>query len=89
MSASRHSIVSGSTKEFPPFRLDTVNECLWRHRGRRLLSCPLPMPNTARKPTFHQNNTPRSRLRSPNSLVCDCWNVEFELIDECKRFVWS
>ena len=32
MSAARHSIVSGSTKEFPPFRLDTVNECLWRHQ---------------------------------------------------------
>ena len=32
MSAARHSIVSRSTKEFPPFRLDTVNECLWRHR---------------------------------------------------------
>src|SRR5271157_3659541 len=32
MSAARHSIVRGSTKEFPPFRLDTVNECLWRHQ---------------------------------------------------------
>src|SRR5207237_9565780 len=21
-----------SMKEFPPFRLDTVNQCLWRHR---------------------------------------------------------
>jgi predicted ATPase len=25
-------MVSASTKEFPPFRLDTVNECLWRNR---------------------------------------------------------
>ena len=32
MSAAHPSMVSGSTKEFPPFRLDTVNECLWRHR---------------------------------------------------------
>ena len=22
-------------KEFPPFRLDTVNQCLWRHRDKR------------------------------------------------------
>jgi len=32
MSANRHSIASGSTKEFPQLRLDTVNECLCRHR---------------------------------------------------------
>ena len=32
MSAARPSTVSTSAKEFPPFRLDTVNECLWRHR---------------------------------------------------------
>ena len=25
-------MVRASTKEFPPFRLDTVNECLWRNR---------------------------------------------------------
>jgi predicted ATPase len=25
-------MISASTKEFPPFRLDTVNECLWRHQ---------------------------------------------------------
>jgi len=23
-------------KEFPPFRLDTVNQCLWRHRDKRV-----------------------------------------------------
>jgi predicted ATPase len=32
MSAALPNIRSASTKEFPPFRLDTVNECLWRHR---------------------------------------------------------
>ena len=32
MSAARPGMVSPSAKEFPPFRLDTVNECLWRHR---------------------------------------------------------
>ena len=32
MSAALPNIRSLSTKEFPPFRLDTVNECLWRHR---------------------------------------------------------
>src|ERR1700691_233859 len=32
MSAGRHSIASGSTKEFPQLRLDTVNKCLCRHR---------------------------------------------------------
>jgi predicted ATPase len=26
-------MVRASTKEFPPFRLDIVNECLWRDRG--------------------------------------------------------
>ena len=31
MTAARPSMVSASAKEFPPFRLDTVNECLWRH----------------------------------------------------------
>src|SRR5271157_5722900 len=30
--AVRVSTVSTSTMEFSPFRLDTVNECLWRHR---------------------------------------------------------
>jgi len=25
-----HSFASASTKDFPPFRLDTVNQCLWR-----------------------------------------------------------
>ena len=32
MSAARPNITSASTKEFPPFRLDPVNECLWRRR---------------------------------------------------------
>jgi len=32
MSAALPNIRSASTKEFAPFRLDTVNECLWRHR---------------------------------------------------------
>lgn len=32
MSAARPGMVSPSAMEFPPFRLDTVNECLWRHR---------------------------------------------------------
>jgi len=32
MSAALSNIRSLSTKEFAPFRLDTVNECLWRHR---------------------------------------------------------
>ena len=32
MSAALPNIRSLSTKEFPPFRLDTVNECLWRRR---------------------------------------------------------
>ena len=32
MSAGRHRIASGSTKEFPQLRLDTVNECLCHHR---------------------------------------------------------
>jgi predicted ATPase/DNA-binding winged helix-turn-helix (wHTH) protein len=32
MSAARPNMVSPSEKEFSPFRLDTVNECLWRHR---------------------------------------------------------
>jgi PleD family two-component response regulator len=32
MSANRHSIASGTTKEFPQLRLDTVNERLCRHR---------------------------------------------------------
>lgn len=32
MSAALPNIRSLSTKEFAPFRLDTVNECLWRHR---------------------------------------------------------
>jgi predicted ATPase/DNA-binding winged helix-turn-helix (wHTH) protein len=32
MSTARPSIANTSAKEFPPFRLDTVNECLWRHR---------------------------------------------------------
>ena len=27
-----HSFANASTKEFPPFRLDTVNQCLWRCR---------------------------------------------------------
>jgi hypothetical protein len=31
MSADRPNSISVSTKEFPPFRLDRVNECLWRH----------------------------------------------------------
>src|SRR5208282_2486814 len=35
MSAARPHITSASTKEFPPFRLDTVSECLWRHRDDR------------------------------------------------------
>jgi DNA-binding winged helix-turn-helix (wHTH) protein len=26
-------MISASTKEFPPFRLDTANECLWCHRN--------------------------------------------------------
>ena len=30
MSAAHPSMISASMKEFPPFRLDTVNECLWR-----------------------------------------------------------
>jgi DNA-binding winged helix-turn-helix (wHTH) protein len=30
--AVRLSTVCTNTKEFSPFRLDTVNECLWRHR---------------------------------------------------------
>jgi predicted ATPase len=33
MSAAHPSIASSSTREFPPFRLDTVNECLWRRRA--------------------------------------------------------
>ena len=32
MSAVHPSMVGASAKEFPPFRLDTVNECLWRRR---------------------------------------------------------
>ncbi len=32
MSAARSNLVSTNLKEFPPFRLDTINECLWRHR---------------------------------------------------------
>ena len=32
MSADRPNLTSASTKEFPPFRLDPVNECLWRRR---------------------------------------------------------
>ena len=32
MSAAHPSMVSPSAKEFPPFRLDPVNECLWRRR---------------------------------------------------------
>ena len=32
MSAALPNMRSVSTKEFLPFRLDTVNECLWRHR---------------------------------------------------------
>jgi len=27
-----HGSASASTKEFPPFRLDTINQCLWRRR---------------------------------------------------------
>src|SRR5271166_5306024 len=30
MSAAYSSTISASMREFPPFRLDTVNECLWR-----------------------------------------------------------
>src|SRR6202522_651525 len=33
MSAVHPNMVGASTKEFPPFRLDMVNECLWRRRG--------------------------------------------------------
>jgi DNA-binding winged helix-turn-helix (wHTH) protein len=33
MRAARPSMAIPSAKEFPPFRLDTVNECLWRHRA--------------------------------------------------------
>ncbi|HZD47163.1 MAG TPA: AAA family ATPase [Silvibacterium sp.] len=32
MSARRYTAMHEGTKLFPPFRLDTVNECLWRHR---------------------------------------------------------
>jgi CheY-like chemotaxis protein len=32
MSADRHGIASGSIKEIPRLRLDTVNDCLCRHR---------------------------------------------------------
>ena len=32
MSAALPNMRSVSTKEFPPFRLDTVNECLWRRQ---------------------------------------------------------
>src|SRR5260370_37761582 len=28
-------IAGGEMKEFPPFRLDTVNQCLWRHRTKQ------------------------------------------------------
>jgi hypothetical protein len=28
-------MISPSAKEFPPSRLETLNECLWRHRGHR------------------------------------------------------
>ena len=31
MSAAGPSTVSTGAKEFSSFRLDTVNECLWRH----------------------------------------------------------
>jgi hypothetical protein len=34
MGAGRNRTISSSVKSFPPFRLDTVNECLWR-RGCR------------------------------------------------------
>ena len=33
MTAGWPSMVRASTKVFPPYRLDTVNECLWRNRG--------------------------------------------------------
>jgi predicted ATPase len=33
MSAANPSRASASTREFPPFRLDAINECLWHHRG--------------------------------------------------------
>ncbi len=33
VSAARPGVVSASAKEFAPFRLDTVNECLWRHES--------------------------------------------------------
>ncbi len=35
MSAAQPSMVSARSREFPPFRLDTVNECLWRNRNNR------------------------------------------------------
>jgi hypothetical protein len=160
MSASRHSIASGSTKEFLPFRLDAVNECLWRHRddgedeqirvppkafafsrnlveraGRlvtqdELLEALWPetceflhiptktgavwvfptkhippwgsfcLSGTQRIPTFHENNTPRSRLRSLNRLICaHCRWVPVALMKfvgltnwarlSCKYFVWG
>ena len=34
MTATRPSPSTASAKEFPPFRLDTVNECLWRQQDR-------------------------------------------------------
>jgi predicted ATPase len=34
MTTVRPSTVSASTKEFPPFRLDLINQCLWRNNDR-------------------------------------------------------
>ena len=42
----RHGVASGSTKEFPPFRLDMINRCLWRRNDHgndiRILVKPTP-----------------------------------------------
>jgi hypothetical protein len=44
--AVRLSTICTNSKEFSPFRLDTVNECLWRHRDtgpdERILLPPKP-----------------------------------------------
>jgi hypothetical protein len=35
MEPSRNRTINSSVKSFPPFRRDTVNECLWRRSGRQ------------------------------------------------------
>jgi hypothetical protein len=35
MEPGRNRTINSSVKSFPPFWLDTVNECLWRGGGRQ------------------------------------------------------